>query len=245
MTTIDIRHCAAAAAVLVCLGVAPALAQKPARVGIVVAVAVADADGEAEALAAALGQALRQRLAVDTVAGPEVARRLPDGVPPDCVATDACVREVARRLDADELLFLVVVRVGQRVQIDPTWVNVATGASNARAALQVEDGRRVSARTWIAGGVAAAALAGGIGFALAARDTRTALDGDGCRHQTCDPARIDRLDHQSLGADLLFGTAAVAGATALYFYLTSDTEAVPVRVSPASGGATVTFSGGF
>jgi hypothetical protein len=271
-TTIDMRH-GALAAVLVCLAAAPAQGAQPTRVGVVIAVAVDDA-GEAEALAAILGRALRERLAVDTVAGAEVARRLPEGVPPDCVARSGCVRDVARRLDADELLFLVVVRVGRRVQIDPTWVDVDTGASNARAALHLEDGgrdpaavfadaapallpdgnlivatrghgRHVDARTWIAGGVAAAALAGGVGFALAARDTRSGLDADGCRERACDPARLDRLDRQTLTADLLFGAAAVAGASAVYFYLTSETEGLPVGVAPTSGGAVMTLAGSF
>jgi hypothetical protein len=272
-TMIDIRHCAMAVVVLG-LAAGHARAAQPTRVGVVVAVAVDDGSGEADELAAALGRALRQRLAVDTVAGAEVTRRLPDGVPPDCVARSACVRDVGQRLDADELLFLVVVRVGRRVQIDPTWVDVGSGTTNARAALHLEDGgrdpqvvfadaapallphgnviaarrdhgRHLDTRTWIAGGVAAAALAGGLGFALAARDTRDGLDADDCQRHACDPERIDRLDRQTLTADLLLGTAAVAGATAVYFYLTSDDESAPVGVSPTPGGAAVTFAGRF
>lgn len=111
------------------------------RVGVVVAAQVNTRGDEARELAAALGRALRARLAVDVVAGDEAARRLPPGgVPDTCVADTGCQRDVARRLDADQLLLLAVVRVGTRVQVDATWVDVARGRTASRPRILVEDG---------------------------------------------------------------------------------------------------------
>jgi hypothetical protein len=110
----------AAAAVLALAG-GSAAADSP-RVGVVVATTVNVSELDADRLAGQLGDALRAKLDVDVIAGAEARRRLPlEGVAADCVARVACVREVASRLDGDELLFLFVVRVGPRLQIDVTW----------------------------------------------------------------------------------------------------------------------------
>ncbi|MBI2377510.1 MAG: hypothetical protein HYV07_26145 [Deltaproteobacteria bacterium] len=94
----------------------------PTRVGLVVNLRVNVDEQRADELAAALGKALRAKERVDVVAGAEVSRRLqPDGVPEDCVARPECVDRVAVRLDADELLFLVLVKIGDTVQVDATW----------------------------------------------------------------------------------------------------------------------------
>lgn len=125
-------------AVALALLLAPSLAAAE-RVGVVVAVAVNLEERKVQKLAARLGQALRQRLQVDVIAGPEAARRLPPGGMSDtCVADAACLRELGKRLGADQLLLLAVVRVGERVQIDPTWVDAATGETVARERVVIE-----------------------------------------------------------------------------------------------------------
>ncbi len=130
--------CATAAALL-CLGPATAQAEKG-RVGVVVNLSVNMEKGESTALATTLGDALRGALEIDVVAGNEVERRMPaNGVPQECIAEAACVADMAERLDATQLLFLVVVRVGARVQIDTTWVDVASGRKAARDAILIED----------------------------------------------------------------------------------------------------------
>ncbi len=119
---------------------APAAADVP-RVGIVVTTRVNVTDDEADRLAVQLADALRADLEVDILAGGEARRRLPpSGVAEDCVARKKCVRDVAERLDADQVLFLVLVRIGPRLQIDSTWVSRADGASSSRPALVIEDG---------------------------------------------------------------------------------------------------------
>jgi hypothetical protein len=116
------------------------LAAHAERVGIVVAATVNTHKGEAERLANALGRALLEQLDIDVVAGSEAARRLPPGgVPDTCVVDSDCQLDVARRLGADQLLILAVVRVGARVQIDTTWVEVASGRTASRARILVQD----------------------------------------------------------------------------------------------------------
>jgi hypothetical protein len=115
------------------------------RIGIVVTVEVNLEPGAASTVATEMGEALRQKLPVDIIAGDETARRLPpDGLPDECVADAACRNDLGRRLDADELLLLVVVKIGDTLQVDTTWADVASGrvASRPRIELPGLDGAR-------------------------------------------------------------------------------------------------------
>ncbi|HEY8145638.1 MAG TPA: hypothetical protein VIG06_23315 [Kofleriaceae bacterium] len=255
------------------------------RIGVVVATRVNVTEGEADALGSALGDALRDKLTVDVVAGAESRRRLPsDGMPEDCVAKVACVQDVAERLGADELLFLVVVRLGPRVQIDSTWARPRTQQIASRAALVIEDGeqsaprvfdgaarrlfpeapvrlvnagvvveprsrgRRLTPGVTIAGAASLAALAGGIGLALAARSDYDQLEADGCAQMACVGVgdRIDTMENKALAADVLFGASAVAAGVAVVLYLGSGGgERPPVSVGADSHGAHVWLGGQF
>src|SRR5690606_25763108 len=120
---------------------APAAAEALPRVGVVIATRVNVPEPEAAALAAHLGEAIRRELKVDVIAGPAALRRLePGGVPEHCVARADCVRDVAARLGAAELVFLVMVRISPRLQIDATWADPETGAAAGRPPLVVEEG---------------------------------------------------------------------------------------------------------
>ena len=93
-----------------------------------------------DALSQDLADALRTELEVDTIAGLEARRRLPDaGLPPDCVVNEACIADVARRLEAQQLLFVVMIDTGTSgaIQVDTTWVDTVNHKSAARPALQV------------------------------------------------------------------------------------------------------------
>ncbi len=312
---------------------APAARADAPRVGLVVATRVNMADSEADALASRLGDALRDQLLVDVIAGAETRRRLPPaGLPDDCVARPACVRDVAIRLDRDELLFLFMVRIGPRLQIDVTWADPSRGSIPSRPALVVEGeggkpassgaigrafraaprsllpaaarrprprpvpapvaeppavggagpsvaiggesqpgapsvapidselgdmpvpedamlsrghGRRVTTPVLVFGAISAAALATGVGFAVAARQDYDALEDDGCDRMPCPGAddRVDQLEHRALVADFLFAGAGAAAVTGLIFYLTSD-EDPPVRVGASAGGDSAVLSVG-
>jgi hypothetical protein len=255
------------------------------RIGVVVATRVNVTEGEADALGSTLGDALRDQLTVDVVSGAESRRRLPSGgMPEDCVAKAACVQEVAERLGADELLFLVVVRLGQRVQIDSTWARPRTQQIASRAALVIEDGeesapkvfagaarrlfpeapvrlmnagiaveprsrgRHITRGVAIAGAASLAALAGGIGLALAARNDYDELEADGCAQRECAGVgdRVDTMENKALAADVLFGASAVAAGVAAVLYLGSGgSERGPVSVGADSHGAHVWLGGEF
>jgi hypothetical protein len=127
-------------AALFCVMVVPgAAAQSPQRIGVVVTTAVNMDEDEVDDMAAALGQALEQSLGVVVTAGAETRRRFPTGGLPDgCVAEAACRADLGERLDADELLMLVVARVGSRLQIDATWIDVPSGKLASRPAVVLE-----------------------------------------------------------------------------------------------------------
>jgi hypothetical protein len=273
--------------VILLAAAAPARADDGLRIGVVIATGVNVSDGEADALGTALGDALRDQLGADVVAGPESRRRLPTGgLGEDCVARPECVQDIAERLGADELLFLVVVRIGPRVQIDPTWARPRTRQVASRGALVIEDGqqaaatvfaraarrlfpeaaprlvrvnaplpaatrareRRITRGTAIAGAVSLAALAGGVGLALAARSDYDDLEGEGCDQRTCPDIddRVDSMENKALAADVLFGAAAVAAGVAVFLYLDSGgAEEAPVRVGADPHGAHVWLGGRF
>ncbi len=112
------------------------------RVGVAVATEVNLAPAEAQGISEALGKALHAKLMIDVIAGAEAARRLPeDGVADNCVVDKACIADVAQRLSADQILFLVVVKVGSRVQVDSTWADPATGKTVSRSAVVIEGGQ--------------------------------------------------------------------------------------------------------
>lgn len=144
------------AAALVLGWTAPALAddaakQPPvlapaARIAVVIELAVNVEPSRADEIGAALADALNRELVVDAFGGADVSRTLPDdGLPEECLAHAECVNDVASRLDAQQLLFLVVVQVGDDVQVDCSWVDLATGVVSARPRVVLgSDARAVS-----------------------------------------------------------------------------------------------------
>ena len=110
------------------------------KVAVVPNIAVNMDAARVDALSQDLAEALRTELDVDALGGVEVRRRLPvGGVPAECVATQACIDDVAKRLDAQQLLFVVMVDTGSggAIQIDSTWVDCATHQSAPRPAIDI------------------------------------------------------------------------------------------------------------
>lgn len=119
---------------------APAAASGVRRIGVVVTTRVNVPEDQARALSSALGAVIHKHFPVDVIAGAETERRLPPGgVSARCVADIECRQDLGRRLDADELILLVMVGAGGRIQIDPTWVHVASGEVTSRSAIEIAD----------------------------------------------------------------------------------------------------------
>jgi len=115
-------------------------ATTPTRVAIIPGIAVNLDTARVDALSQDLAESLMAELDVQAVGGLEVRRQLPpDGVPPDCVTTPACTADVARRTNAQQLLFVVMVDSGASgsVQIDTTWVDPATNQNASRPAIDL------------------------------------------------------------------------------------------------------------
>ena len=105
----------------------------PPRVGIVIELAVNVEPDRADAIAGALADALNRELHVDAFGGGDVTRQLPaEGLAEECLARPECIADVSERLDATQLLFLVLVQVGQDTQVDASWVEVGTGKVSSR-----------------------------------------------------------------------------------------------------------------
>ncbi len=110
------------------------------RVGIVPGIAVNVDNVRVDALSQDLADALAQELDIDTIGGLEVRRRLPaEGIPLDCVTNPICVRDTAKRLDANQLLFVVMVNTGANgaIQVDTTWVDPAAERTATRRPIDI------------------------------------------------------------------------------------------------------------
>ena len=117
----------------------PAAPTKKVRVAVVSGLAVNVDTARADALAQDLSESLASELEIEAIGGLEVRRKLPEALPPDCVNTPACVTDVGKKLAVDQLLFVVFVDSGT-LQVDSTWIEVATGRSIARAPIDVVAG---------------------------------------------------------------------------------------------------------
>jgi len=110
------------------------------KVAIVPGIAVNLDAARVDALSQDLADALSTELDVDAAGGLDVRRALPPlGLPADCVAQQACIDDVAKRLGANQLLFVVMVDTGSggAIQIDSTWVEPSTQKSASRPAIDI------------------------------------------------------------------------------------------------------------
>jgi hypothetical protein len=110
------------------------------KVAVVPGIAVNLDSARVDALSQDLADSLEAELDIEAIGGLEVRRALPpEGIPPDCVATPACAMDVAKRVGASQLLFVVMVDTGTggSIQIDTTWVEPSTGKSASRPALDI------------------------------------------------------------------------------------------------------------
>jgi hypothetical protein len=110
------------------------------QVAIVPGIAVNLDTARVDALSQDLADALTSELAVQASGGLEVRRKLPpEGIPADCVTTSACIADVAQRTGATQLLFVVMVDsgAGGSIQIDATWVDIASGRTASRPAIDL------------------------------------------------------------------------------------------------------------
>ncbi|HSK05115.1 MAG TPA: hypothetical protein VK932_27890 [Kofleriaceae bacterium] len=114
----------------------------PIKVAVIPGLAVNVDSTRVDALGQDLADALAAELVVEAAGGLEVRRQLPvEGLPPDCIADQACIADVARRVGAPQLLFIVVLDAGGgAVQIDSTWVEASSGKSASRPGLVLPPG---------------------------------------------------------------------------------------------------------
>ncbi|WP_428267012.1 hypothetical protein [Haliangium sp.] len=114
-------------------------AERPPRVGVVVAIDVNMSKNRQLELSQAVGAALERAHPVEVVAGWEVERRLPpEGIPTTCISSKACLDDLIRRLDADELLMLAILQVGGDIQLDPTWYHAGSNKTLSRSGIRLD-----------------------------------------------------------------------------------------------------------
>jgi hypothetical protein len=109
------------------------------RVAVIPGTAVNLDVARVDALAQDLADALRGELEVDAIGGVDVRRRLPEHLPADCVANQACITDVAIRLGVQQLLFVVMIDTGASgaIQVDTTWVDAAEHRTASRPTINI------------------------------------------------------------------------------------------------------------
>src|SRR4051812_48658980 len=110
------------------------------KVAVIPGIAVNLDSARVDALSQDLADALQAELDIDAAGGLEVRRKLPaEGLPPDCLNTPTCIADVAKRLGATQLLFVVMVDAtgSGAVQVDSTWIDVARGTRASRPAIDL------------------------------------------------------------------------------------------------------------
>ncbi len=101
------------------------------RVAIVVEIAIGVDPARASEISGTLAAAITSQLMVEARGGTAVTERLPAGGLTDgCLARPACVTDVGRRLEVDQLLFIALVQLGDQLQLDTSWTD-ADGTHNA------------------------------------------------------------------------------------------------------------------
>src|SRR3954454_6852152 len=129
--------------VVVALALLPRLASADrtrAKVAVVPGIVVNLAPARVDALTQELAEALQAELEVEAIGGVDVRRRLPPaGLATDCVASEPCIADVARRLDAEQLLFVVMIDTGSSgaIQIDSTWVDPVAPRNGSRPEINI------------------------------------------------------------------------------------------------------------
>lgn len=129
--------------VLLQVALVGAAAAERLKVAVVPSEAINLDDSNVDALSQDLADALGTELDLEVLGGLAVRRQLPsEGLPDECAVTPSCAAEVARSLEVDELLFLVLVKNGATgaIQIDTTWVAPATGKRATRPAIVLGEG---------------------------------------------------------------------------------------------------------
>ena len=99
-------------------------------------------DGESKAIATELAASMGRRYEARVFAAER--SRLPQSLADDCVSDMRCAGELADRLSADQVVFLVMVKVGTKIQVDATWVDPQAGRTVPRDTFELDangDGR--------------------------------------------------------------------------------------------------------
>lgn len=136
----SVNHAFLAAVITTLVAIPQIASADKIKVAVIPGIAVNLDAARVDALSADLADSLQAELDIEAIGGLEVRRALPaEGIPPDCVATPACTLDVAKRVGASQLLFVVMVDTGTggSIQIDTTWVEPSTGKSASRPALDI------------------------------------------------------------------------------------------------------------
>jgi hypothetical protein len=243
----------------------PASADRPrAKIAVVPGIVVNLDPARVDALTQELAEALHAELEIEAIGGVEVRRRLPPaGLPVDCVASEPCIADVARRLEAEQLLFVVMIDTASRPAIDIAVIADARSRFAAVAPQLLPDApvrrkpsggnlgrmsdpmpRHFALPSYLTTGATVVGLGVGLSLGLDARtryDDCSAQAHDGT---ACSQSRKDAIRRIALIADAGW-VLAIGGTLATAILYATSGEASHVIVEPVPGGAAVSATGSF
>lgn len=126
---------------LACASVATARAAPPdmPRVAVVPMAAINVSGDEADALAERLRQDLGSALEIDVLDRPRTQAGTGAGVKDSCMSQARCIRALGARLEVDQILFLAIIRIGDRIQIEVTWADARSGKTETREPVRLDN----------------------------------------------------------------------------------------------------------
>ena len=117
------------------------------KVGITVAATINGPESLGVQVSEALGASLLERFDIEVVAGANAQATLPAIARSEqCLGDSACLVEAGKALGVDELLMLIVVDVGDQVKVEATWVEVSTGKTALRTAIDAHQAAELMAK---------------------------------------------------------------------------------------------------
>ncbi|MCP4449485.1 MAG: hypothetical protein GY811_29745 [Myxococcales bacterium] len=214
-------------------------------------------------VSAALGKALGETLSAQVLSGPDAQARLPEEARSEtCLGDAACLLSAGKALGVDQLLMLIIVGVGDELEIKATWVDVATGDTALRPGITTADTAdamraafaakaqellpdvsvRASASTTASTTAPGAGTGVGSGTGSNPHNVGATKCSDGprsCESGYEDPIALDIVTG---------GLATVALSAGLYMYFSGDEKeqtAAPVGLSVGSDSFQVSYGGSF
>jgi TolB-like protein len=108
------------------------------RIAVVPVAAINVSDTEADVLVDRLRHDIGRALEVEILDREQTHARMGTGVKDACMSQARCIRDLGVKLAVDQILFVAIIRIGDRIQIEVTWADARTGNTMTREPVRLD-----------------------------------------------------------------------------------------------------------